>query len=36
MVAWTRIVIAAGLVALAADCSSPTTTDPPSPVGPLA
>jgi lysophospholipase L1-like esterase len=35
MFAWTRILIAAGLLALAADCSSPTTTDPPSPVGAL-
>jgi lysophospholipase L1-like esterase len=33
MVAWTRILIAAGLVALAADCSSPTSTDPITPVG---
>ncbi len=36
MVAWTRILIAAGLVALVAGCSNPTTADPPSPVGTLA
>ena len=36
MVAWTRIPIAAGLVALVAGCSDPTTADPPSPVGTLA
>jgi hypothetical protein len=35
MVAWTRILVAAGLLALAADCSSPTTTDPHLPVGAL-
>jgi lysophospholipase L1-like esterase len=33
MVAWTRLLIVAGLVALVADCGSPTTVDPP-PVGP--
>jgi lysophospholipase L1-like esterase len=35
MVAWTRILLAVGLVALVADCSNPTAGDPPPPVGPL-
>jgi lysophospholipase L1-like esterase len=34
MFARTRILIAAGLVALVAGCSNPTTSDPPPPVGP--
>jgi lysophospholipase L1-like esterase len=34
MFAWTRLLIAAGLVALVAGCSNPTTGDPPPPVGP--
>lgn len=35
MVAWTRILIAVGLVALVAGCSDPTAADPPTPVGAL-